>query len=231
MENLKDDERKRENKRLSDEKMKDIEQEQYQKNERRREEQEQNDQLILERDRRRQKQLRARSKSPEAQRHRRNNSRSNGVSDGNNYDVGNDSLNSVGNARGPGGSTSNRTNHRSRRVSFSEDNALFDNVNDENEHHQTDYPNDNSSSSSSHNTINRIAEWVKWTRRCIAADVVSKLGVSSEALSSISADHVGRRGSNRSATSIGSNVSTTSVLFGHVKPAPPLPKIFSDSSK
>jgi hypothetical protein len=69
-------------------------------------------------------------------------------------------------------------------------------------------------------TVDRVCEWIQWTRRCIGADVVSRLGVSSEALSSISADKVG------SSDSGGNH----SVLFGHVKPSPPLPKSMTENN-
>ena len=75
--------------------------------------------------------------------------------------------------------------------------------------------------------VSHMAEWVQWTRRCIGADVVSKLGVSSAALAAVSADAIGRTSSDNSS---GGPPGGGTSLFGHVKPPPPLPAFMTDET-
>jgi len=82
-----------------------------------------------------------------------------------------------------------------------------------------------------------VVEWVAWTRRCVSSEIVSRLGISTDTLS----NEIGLGPQNTTSNKYGNdndngnendngNGKGTCLVFGHVKPAPPLPHIFSSSS-
>jgi hypothetical protein len=88
-----------------------------------------------------------------------------------------------------------------------------------------------------------VVEWVAWTRRCVSSEIVSRLGISTNTLSNeiglgpqnTTSNKYGNDNENGNDNGTGNgngngNGKGTCLVFGHVKPAPPLPHIFSSSS-